>query len=742
MLRYYQHSKIPVFVGVMLGFFAIFLFLKDDVLTVNSLQRLEAIPYDLRLKQSIPRKINNTPPIIIVDIDEKSLKQEGRFPWSRKKLATLVDKLHQQGAAVIALDILQSEPEINPASLIQSAASRVQKKLPEWFTDIKGSLDADAFFAKTIADKEVVLGYPFHYSDEIKNGNLGDPVSIHVGNAASESTKEVSTLTAIEMKGYTSNLDSFNKNAAGSGFFSIMADSDGSIRRAPLIAVYDNQIYPSLALEAARLYLMEDDIHIQSQKVGDVRAITGITLGRSTIPTDAQGQLLIPYYGKQKHFTYLSATDVLHTQTQISELENAIVLVGTSAVGLVDLRPTPVESNYPGVEIQANILHGILHPETIAYIPDWKEGAMISWIVLLTLVMALVYPLLQPISLLIAGSGLLITTYAFNSWLWVSQHVYLPVMLPLLLVFAVSGFYVAHHLVKENKDRRRIHSMFGQYVPLDHINRLIETPEELGTEGEKREMTVLFSDLRNFTALSEPLSTQELKDFLNQYLTAITKVIFDHHGTVDKYVGDLVMAFWGAPLKNPNHAVDTVNAALEMQQKITDMQADFNQLGIPKVATGIGIHTGEMNVGDMGSDYRRAYTVLGDAVNLGSRLESLTKFYGVKILVSEDTKVQCPELAFRYIDFVRVKGKQKAIKIYEPVGSIANLSEKDAQLLFQHNEALGHYQSGNWELAKAQLHKLYEQTNEVIYGLYGERIDEKSGKSPDEWQGIYTHSSK
>ncbi len=739
MLRYYRHSKIPVFVGVMLGLLAIFLFLKGDVLTVNSLQKLEAISYDLRLKLSIPRKINHTPPIIIVDIDEKSLKQEGRFPWSRKKLARLVDTLHQQGAAVIALDILQSEPETNPALLIQNAANSAKKQLPEWFADIKSSLDADVFFAKTIAGKEVVLGYPFHHSAEIKNGDLDDSVNI---NFASESAIDLSALTAIEMKGYTSNLDSFNKNAAGSGFFSIMADPDGSIRRAPLIAVYDQQIYPSLALEVARLYLMAEEIGIQSQKIGDVRTITGITLGRSTIPTDAQGQILIPYYGKQKHFTYLSATDVLQTQTQIPELENAIVLVGTSAVGLVDLRPTPVESNYPGVEIQANILHGILHPETIAYIPDWKEGAMISWIVILTLIMALVYPLLQPISLLMTGFGLLITTTVFNLWLWASQHIYLPVMFPLLLVLAVSGFYVAHHLVKENKERRRIHSMFGQYVPLDHINRLIDNPEELGTEGEKREMTVLFSDLRNFTALSEPLSTQELKNFLNQYLTPITKIIFDHHGTVDKYVGDLIMAFWGAPLKNTNHAVDTVNAALEMQQKITDLQGEFNQLGIQNVATGIGIHTGEMNVGDMGSDYRRAYTVLGDAVNLGSRLENLTKFYGVKILVSEDTKTQCPDLAFRYIDFVRVKGKQKAIKIYEPVGNTDNLSERDAQQLFQHNEALDHYQSGNWKLAKAQLHKLHEQTKEVIYRLYGERIDENSGKVPDEWQGIYTHSSK
>lgn len=734
------------------------------MISVNVLQRLEAIPYDIRLKLSIPIKTNNTPPIIIVDIDEKSLKNEGRWPWSRIKLARLVEKLHQQGTAVIALDILQSEVETNPAIAVQNAVTHAQQNLPQWFNNITRTLDADKQFAQMIKDKEVVLGYPFHHKLTLKNGTLQKTLFLDDDLYNSISSKKtdnnhtnltikptvLNALTSIEMAGYTANLDAFNATAAGTGFFSIIPDADGSVRRAPLIAQHNQQIYPSLALEAARLYLFEDNIRIQHKKIGDVHTITEIILGKTRIPTDALGQILIPYYGKQKHFTYLSATDILHADKNIPELENAIVLVGTSAVGLSDLRPTPVDSSFPGVEIQASILHGILHPDTVAHVPDWKDGATVIWIIILALLMTLLYPLLQPGSLVVVGVGLLITTFVFNHWLWVSQHLYLPVMLSSLFIMAVSSIYVVHYLLRENKDRKRIHGMFGQYVPLDHINKLIETSEENTTAGERREMTVLFSDIRNFTAISEPLTTRELKTFLNEYLTPITKIVFDNQGTIDKYVGDMVMAFWGAPLRNAEHASQAVISALQMQQTITAMQDDFSQIGIHNVAAGIGIHTGDMNVGDMGSDYRRAYTVLGDAVNLGSRLESLTKFYSVKILVSEDTRKQCPDIIFRYIDYVRVKGKQDAIKIYEPVAIKTNLttellqqqSQKLSQQLIRHENAFKYYLIGDWNQANLAFKALLEETQEPLYQLYLERVKYNSHKTPESWSGIHNHQTK
>jgi len=741
MLRHYKQSFSPILVGIALCLSSLFLYLNENPLVINFLNRLEAIPYDIRLKLSIPFQMDNNPPIYIVDIDEASLKKEGRWPWSRAKLALLIEKLHESGVIVTALDFVQSEAETNPATYLQSIARVQDKKPPEWFAEFEKSLDSDRLFAQSIKDKEIVLGYPFHHKLSLQRGK------IHASPVQHIPPDYLKRLTVTRMSGYTANLEQFTKNATASGFFSITPDQDGSIRRAPLITRYNDTLYPSLALEVARLYLLEENIKIHSVAAGNIRTITHINLGKSHIPTDAQGQILIPYRGKKHHFPYISASQVLHAKQAIKQLAGSIVLIGTSAVGLADLRPTPVQASFPGVEIHANILYGILHPEIISHTHDQEYAVTVVWIVLLTIIMTLLYPLLQPLSLVLSGTALLFATFGFNLWLWMTQHIHMPVVLSLLLVMATSSIYVVHHLLKENRERRRIHGMFGQYVPLDHINKLIDNPKQISTDGERREMTVLFSDIRNFTALSEPLTTRKLKTFLNQYLTPITEIIFSNHGTIDKYVGDMVMAFWGAPLKNPKHAEQAVIAALEMQQKITGLQDSFSKLGLTTVSAGIGIHTGNMNVGDMGSDFRRAYTVLGDAVNLGSRLESLTKFYGVKILVSEDTKNQCPEnIVFRYIDYVQVKGKQDAIKIYEPVGLKNTLSESSLAQLEKHQEAFILYLGKQWQAAKILFYELlqnpYRASDERLYRVYLERIEELSAYTTDGWNGVYTHLSK
>lgn len=721
--------------SIVLMILACLFYLSENTTHKEILQRLEAIPYDIRLKITTPIKVNDTPPIVIIDIDEASLKQDGRWPWSRRKMAHLIEQLTENNVALVTMDVVQSEEEENPTVRLKEALSELNEIIPPWFDIVTKKLDADTYFANMVKGKEVVLGYPFHRE-----------LSSQTGKLPSSSIKyellSLENLTTISMSGYTSNLEEFTNSVAGSGFISSAPDSDGTVRRAPIIASYNNKIYPSLALETARLYLLEDSIQLHTDNIGSAVSVTHLSLGKLKIHTDIKGRVLIPYLGKQKHFTYLSASDVLHKKRAFSELENAIAIIGTSAVGLADLRSTPVQVSFPGVEIQATILHAILHPESIAYNPDWTDGATVLTLVLLSFLMMLVYPILQPLNLVIAGVSLFFLTFGFNLWLWSSQQINLPVVLSLLLIMAISSIYVIYDLLKENKDKRRIHEMFGQYVPLGHINKLIEDPDKVSTDGEKREMTVLFSDIRNFTSLSEPLSTKELKSFLNQYLTPITKIIFDNQGTIDKYVGDMVMAFWGAPIHDPKHASLAVIAALEMQQKITKMQDQFGDLGINEVAAGIGVHTGEMNVGDMGSSYRRAYTVLGDAVNLGSRLESLTKYYGVKMLTSEDTKKQCPEITFRYVDFVRVKGKKDAIKIYEPIAETKTVSSKQLKHIKSHELIFETYNSGDWEAAKGMLEGAFESTGELIYRLYLERMQDHSYKAPENWDGIHTHTNK
>lgn len=721
--------------SIMLMILACLFYLSENTTHKEILQRLEAIPYDIRLKITTPIKVNDTPPIVIIDIDEASLKKDGRWPWSRRKMAHLIEQLTENNVALVTMDVVQSEEEENPTVRLKETLSELNETIPSWFDVVTKKLDADAYFTNVVNGKDVILGYAFHRKLVSQSGKLPSS-SIEYEQLILEN------LTTTSMSGYTSNLEKFTNSVAGSGFISSSPDSDGTVRRAPIIASYDNKIYPSLALEAARLYLLEDSIQLHTSNIGSAISVTHLSLGKLDIHTDIKGRVLIPYLGKQKHFTYLSASDVLHNKRAFPELENAIAIIGTSAVGLADLRSTPVQVSFPGVEIQATILHAILHPESIAYNPDWTFGATVVILVLLSILMMLIYPLLQPFQLVITGISLFFLTFGFNLWLWSAQQINLPVVLSLLLIMAISSIYVVYDLLKENKDKRKIHEMFGQYVPLEHINKLIEHPDKISTDGEKREMTVLFSDIRNFTSLSEPLSTKELKLFLNLYLTPITKIIFDNQGTIDKYVGDLVMAFWGAPIHDPKHASLAIIAALEMQQKITGMQDQFSDLGVNEVAAGIGVHTGEMNVGDMGSRYRRAYTVLGDAVNLGSRLESLTKFYGVKILTSEDTKAQCPEITFRYIDFVRVKGKKDAIRIYEPVAQTKSISSEKLKHIQSHEYIFETYHSGDWKTAKDMLEDAFETTEELIYRLYLERIESHSDKVPEDWDGIHTHTKK
>lgn len=287
--------------------------------------------------------------------------------------------------------------------------------------------------------------------------------------------------------------------------------------------------------------------------------------------------------------------------------------------------------------------------------------------------------------------------------------------------------------------------MFGQYVPAAHVERMLANPDAVSLEGESREMTVLFSDVRNFTSLSEGLSAQDLKQLLNRYFTPITQIIFDHNGTIDKYVGDMVMAFWNAPLDDPQHASNAIAAALAMQQKVEELKVEFAASGLPEINIGIGINTGLMNVGDMGSEFRRAYTVLGDAVNLGARLEGITKFYGVKVLVGEATRERAQEYLFRCVDRLTVKGKLEPILVYEPVGLVAEASESRKARVQKYNDAIGYYFARQWDMADALLRELAAQDPERrLYRVFIERIDALRAQPElgTSWSGVYEHTSK
>jgi adenylate cyclase len=739
LLKYLKQNRQAIIVGLLISVFVIFLQFSSNSSVKLLLARFEGIIYDLRLRATLVDRPITDQTIIIIDIDEKSLAAEGRWPWSRQKVATMVNYLADAGVAVVAFDILFSEPERNPADSVTQHLEANNIVAPPFLLEARAAMDADAIFAASLNSTDVVLGILFQGNASITQGEL--PFSV----VKSEGISDLSKMTRISFNHYESNIKVLQTQTPGSGFINASYDDDGIIRRAALVAEYKGQFYPSLALEAARLLTLTDSIEMEIAHVGSgIQQISGVKWGKELIETDSFGRVLIPYRGDRNSFPYISASDVVNGKFAPEMFEGAVVFVGTSAVGLGDLRTTPVGLTYPGVEIHANVLEGLLAPEILPYQPDWWEAAVGVTLIVLGVFCVFLFPTIGPLSLSITVIVLLVLTSWFNYWLWLYQGISLMLTTSLLLIFLVGMYNLSLGFFKANSQKKMIKNIFDQYVPPAHIDKMLADPDSVNLDGERKVMTVLFSDIRSFTSISESLSASELKNLLNKYFNPITKSIFDHKGTIDKYVGDMVMAFWGAPLDDPQHAENALNAALDMQVITERLRGEFKNVGLPEIHVGIGLNTGSMSVGDMGSEYRRSYTVLGDAVNLGARLESLTKFYGVECLVSENTKEHCPSHVFRFIDRVKVKGKSEAITIYEPLNKqqLASTTLESESHLYQ--QAYQYYLDQDWSAAEQSFIKLISEfTERKIYQIYLTRLGTlKEQPLTDKWDGVFTHTDK
>lgn len=732
-----------IIIGLIITVFFVALVDSKIPILKTAIDRIEGIIYDARLNATLPDEVRESDHnIFIVDIDEKALKQYGRFPWSRHTVKQLVTNLVDAGVVVIAFDITFTEPEINPLDTVFNTA--LGKKLaglsPEQLSELRDELDADKQFAQVLGDTDIVLGVLFQQEADVNVGKLKTSTIKLLDESAS-----VAKIKGIEFSGQLANVDVLQEAVYGQGFFNSAPDPDGFIRRAALVIKHKGQFYPSLALEAARLFNLAEEIDLETTKLpaNDIYNITAVKFGNNRIPTDEYGRVLVPFRGGQKSFPYYSAADILNGDIGADLLEGGVAFIGTSAVGLADLRATSVGLQYPGVEVHANVFEGILQPELFSYRPDWWEGALLVQILLLGLLLSIVLPLLGPVRMALVGGVSFVFVVGFNLFMW-QQQISLPVTQPLGLVILISGFNLARGFFAENSNRQQIKSMFDQYVPPAHIDKMLSDPNGVSLDGERKEMSVLFSDIRSFTSISEKLSANDLKDLLNEYFSPITKSIFEHQGTIDKYVGDMVMAFWGAPLNDPNHAENAVIGGFDMLKITAELRAHFLEKDWPAIYVGIGINTGDMNVGDMGSEYRRAYTVLGDAVNLGSRLESLTKFYGLEFLVSEFTKAQCPNVLFRPVDKVKVKGKDEAVAIFEPVCELKDNTPELIQELADLEIAYTSYLAQQWDKADNAYKALLSQyPKRQIYQIYIDRIKQlKDTELEPNWDGSFTHTSK
>jgi adenylate cyclase len=735
----FRQKLVPTLLGLVITIAATALPESSRPFAQKMIERLEGVAYDLRLNQSLPEQVAPDPRIVIVTVDEKSLAEIGHWPWSRDKVARLTDTIFESNALVVGFDIMFAEPQANTAARLLStidATPADKKRLAATLIPYADQFDYDRILADSFRDRDVVLGYTFH--SEMTPGRRPLPAPLLGRDNVDWNIGTIRTMPA-----YTTSTPLLQEAALGNAFVTTLPDSDGILRRTPMLMRYGGKLYGGLALEMARLYFLLDDITINTGAIGDLALPESISMGSVTIPIDATGQALIPYRGPSPAFPYVSASDVLNGNFDPAVFDNRLVLVGATALGLGDIVASPVQNIYPGVEVHASLLSGILD-ESFAAQPPWAAGANIFLTLVVGGVLALLMPWLAAIPLLMVGllsvSGLVVA----NFWYWQQHHLVLTLALPVTLFFFLTLINLTWGFLSESRQRGRLHDMFGHYVPPQLVDTMMQKPEAFNSEGESRTMTVLFADIRSFTTISESLHPNDLKKLLNQFFGHMTKIIFDNHGTIDKYVGDMIMAFWGAPVPDDRHALHATLAAMQMLAKVKEIKPQMQAQGLPEINIGIGLNTGTMNVGDMGSEYRRAYTVLGDAVNLASRLEGLTKFYGAGLVIGEETYDQIKDMVLcRKLDRVRVKGKSTGIEVFQPLALHEASSPQQKTAMEAHHAALDCYWNQQWDDAQQRFQDLHQaHPDDAIYTLYLERIEQLRGKDLGNWDGVYERRSK
>lgn len=709
------------------------------------IERTENFLYDLRIMFTMPNDVDES--IVIIDIDEKSLSEIGRWPWSRNQLVRLIDELFDNYAvSLVGFDVVFPEADESSGLKILQVLGRDRlAEIDEYkkiVSELENELNYDKQLADSFTDNNVVLGYYFH--DENVSGTSTKSGELPEAVFHRDKFKDKNIISR-KATGYNANIKILQNAAMGAGHFSPWLDNDGVVRRVPLLYEYQGHFYETLSLAMIRQLFEIEKINPAFEKNYNTAypSLEKLELKYlEPIPVDKYIQALVPYRGKQGSYQYLSATDVIHGRADKSILEGAVILVGTTAPGLYDLRTTPVQKQYAGVEIHANLMSGILEGK-IKHSPAWVDAAELLQLLTTGVILSLLLPLLSP--LMSTVSSLIITgiIIGINLWLWQSGMV-MPLASSLILIVFIFIINMSYGFFIERRGKLQIASTFGQYIPPELIDEMNFDPDSYTLDAENREMTVLFSDVRSFTTISEGLTPEELSELMNEYLTPMTKIIHDNRGTIDKYIGDAVMAFWGAPIENSAHARYALKTAMEMLERMHALRHEFQERGWPALHIGVGLNTGTMSVGNMGSKFRLSYTILGDAVNLGSRLEGLTKAYGVELIVSETTKLAVPEYVYRELDLVKVKGKDKPIGIYEPVALEAEISREESEEISMLAKALIAYRNQDWQIAEKLFNSLKHASPErILYELYLERIEDFKSQPPGEnWDGVFIHKTK
>ncbi len=670
-------------------------------------------PIDMRMKDSrfrirgVVKPVSN---IVIVAIDHKSIKEIGRWPWSREITGRLIENTAFYGAKVTALDIVFAEPQ----------------------TVCSGSSPDNAMSASVAKAGNVVMGYFFRNEEQPI-----DPVALL--QVESSKVKQIRVSPGVEnipLLSYSNmdaNIPSLGRSALDFGFFNAMPDGDGLYRKALLLLLFNGEIYPSLALKVLSHHV-GSDIMMEVKPWG----VDNVQVGGLKIPVREDGTMALNFYGPAGSFRTVSASDIINRRLKPGELKDAMVFIGATEVGIYDIRPAPLDSTLPGVEIHATVAANALENRFLIY--DGNTEIMeILCIILFPILLGIILAFVPgTFAGLIAFAGTSAVFATFNYLAFVSGLRDMTIVYPLIgmgITYLSSEAW--RNLVVEKKGRQ-LKKAFSSYISPDLVKEIEKHPDKLVLGGELREISILFSDIRGFTTISEGLTSPELVKLLNEYLSPMTRIVLEEKGTLDKFIGDAVMAIFNAPLNLHDHPTRACTTAVRMIERLKVLNEDFTSRGMIAIDIGVGINTGQATVGNMGADIRFDYTAIGDSVNLASRLEGLNKYYGTHILVSEDTRnmVKDHSFMFREVDRVRVKGKHQPVVMYE-------LMVSNTDILGRFQEGLEMYRSQRFVEAKAVFDELVQSVNDGPSQLYSKRSEEYLDNPPGkDWDGVYIAKDK
>ena len=703
-------------------------------------ERVSLLSFDLYQRQA-PRQATGELPIRIVDIDERSLKKIGQWPWPRSILADLVDKLREAGAAVVVFDVIFAEPDRTSPKLLLPLLKDMGVNGGEAEQLLAKMADPDQRLAEAISKLPVVVSFAL-----TANGGTGNPLA-KAGFSSAAAAGWDPLRYVRSFPDAVAALPALQKAAAGNGFDNELPDEwDGIVRHVPLLLRLGDKAVPSLAAETLRLgtgattYIAKGAGANGEQSFGENTGLNSVRIGPLVVPTDGAGQVWA-HFARPTPDRFISAADILSGKFDPAKIADNIVLIGASYEGLNDLHATPIDPKMPGVEIQAQLIEQVLQGDFLDK-PDWVAGVEIVFALLVGLVLIVAVPRFG--ALLSAGvGGVAVIVVGAASWFaFRDAKLLVDPIYPIAVIglVYVLGTILSYRSTEQRQ--REIRQAFSRYMSPHMVETLAKHPEKLVLGGEIKLITIMFCDIRGFTTLSEGLSAAELAQLINNFLTPMTEIIMANKGTIDKYIGDCIMAFWNAPLDDPDHAKNAVAAAQGMRKKLIELNEGWRAQGKREIHIGIGINTGECCVGNFGSEQRFDYSLLGDPVNLSSRLESLTKQYHVDFIIGEDTAELLDEPNLIELDLVAVKGKSRAVRIY----ALPPHPVETEQYLVRHQALLAAYRRRDWEGALALLEDRAlagEPDMAPFYELFRERITQLQVESPPEdWDGVYVAHEK